>query len=143
MTQNLENKISVWGYILTLTKVKRGALAQIDRIRKTFEEYRQQNLLKIPIAANYYATYLIITLLILFSAIWLGLYLARGITVPIQQLAEATRHISEGNLDFEIGVQASTEGSTILSRSSESRRKTALTSPVARFMPAARMQRTD
>lgn len=109
MTQNLENKISVWGYILTLTKVKRGALAQIERIRKTFEEYRQQNLLKIPIAANYYATYLIITLLILFSAIWLGLYLAKGITVPIQKLAEATRHISEGNLDFEIGVKATDE----------------------------------
>ncbi|NIQ02493.1 MAG: PAS domain-containing protein, partial [Nitrospinaceae bacterium] len=52
---------------------------------------------------SYYITFLLITLLILFSAIWLGFYMARGITIPIQKLAEGTRRIAQGNLDFRIG----------------------------------------
>jgi len=63
----------------------------------------------LPVSANYYITFLLITLLILFSAIWLGFYMARGITVPIQQLAEGTRRIAEGDLNFRIGVRATDE----------------------------------
>ena len=59
----------------------------------------------------YYITFLMITLLILFSAIWLGFYMARGITVPIQQLAEGTRRIAEGDLDFQLGIPAKDEES--------------------------------
>ena len=36
-------------------------------------------------------------------------YMARGITVPIQQLAEGTRRIAEGDLTFRIGVRATDE----------------------------------
>ena len=35
--------------------------------------------------------------------------MARGITVPIQQLAEGTRRITEGDLDFKIGARATDE----------------------------------
>ncbi|MFQ5443440.1 MAG: PAS domain-containing sensor histidine kinase, partial [Nitrospinales bacterium] len=50
-----------------------------------------------------------ITLLILFGAIWLGFYMAKGITIPIQQLAEGTRRIAEGNMNFKINVRANDE----------------------------------
>ncbi len=109
LTETLEGKISIWGYILTLNPVLKSSLRKIETIRNTFEDYQQQSFLKIPVSANYYTTFLLITLLILFSAIWLGFYMARGITVPIQQLAEGTRRITEGDLDFKIGVQATDE----------------------------------
>ena len=35
--------------------------------------------------------------------------MARGITIPIQQLAEGTRRIAEGDLNFKIGVRATDE----------------------------------
>ena len=35
--------------------------------------------------------------------------MARGITIPIQQLAEGTRRITEGDLNFKIGVRATDE----------------------------------
>ena len=38
-----------------------------------------------------------------------GLWLAKGITVPIQQLAKGTRRIAEGDLNFKIAVQANDE----------------------------------
>ena len=78
-------------------------------ISKTSEEYKQLSLLKNPIKLSYIMTLFIITLLIIFSATWFGLYLAKGITVPIQDLAEATRKIAQGNLDHQIDIVADDE----------------------------------
>ena len=114
LTETHEGKISIWGYILTLNPVLKSSLRKIETIRNTFEDYQQQSFLKVPVSANYYTTFLLITLLILFSAIWLGFYMARGITVPIQQLAEGTRRITEGDLDFKIGARATDEIATLV-----------------------------
>ena len=114
LTETIDGKISIWGYILTLNPVLKSSLRKIETIRNTFEDYQQQNFLKVPVSANYYTTFLLITLLILFSAIWLGFYMARGITVPIQQLAEGTRRITEGDLDFKIGARATDEIATLV-----------------------------
>ncbi len=87
-----------------------GDLAEkLSHISKTSEEYRQFNLLKNPIKSSFIVTLFIVTLLIIFSATWFGLYLAKGITVPIQDLAEATNEISGGNLDYHIDVLADDE----------------------------------
>jgi two-component system, NtrC family, nitrogen regulation sensor histidine kinase NtrY len=114
LTETIDGKISIWGYILTLNPILKSSLRKIETIRNTFEDYQQQNFLKVPVSANYYTTFLLITLLILFSAIWLGFYMARGITVPIQQLAEGTRRITEGDLDFKIGARATDEIATLV-----------------------------
>ncbi|MCK9230336.1 MAG: ATP-binding protein [Syntrophales bacterium] len=87
-----------------------GDLAgKLSEISKTSEEYRQFNLLKNPIKWSFIITLSIVTLLIIFSATWFGLFLAKGITVPIQDLAEATDEISRGNLDYHIDVLADDE----------------------------------
>jgi two-component system, NtrC family, nitrogen regulation sensor histidine kinase NtrY len=114
LTETIAGKISIWGYILTLNPVLNSSLRKIETIRNTFEDYQQQSFLKVPVSANYFTTFFLITLLILFSAIWLGFYMARGITVPIQQLAEGTRRITEGDLDFKIGARATDEIATLV-----------------------------
>jgi two-component system, NtrC family, nitrogen regulation sensor histidine kinase NtrY len=109
LKQTVDEKIEIWGYILTLAPIPQNSLGRIEAIRSTFEDYKQQSFLKLPVSGSYYITFLLITLLILFSAIWLGFYMARGITIPIQELAEGTRRIAEGDLNFKIGVHASDE----------------------------------
>src|SRR5438445_2710584 len=52
---------------------------------------------------------LLMTVLILFAAVWTGLFLSKRITVPIEALSEATREISSGNLDHRVHVQAQDE----------------------------------
>jgi two-component system nitrogen regulation sensor histidine kinase NtrY len=52
---------------------------------------------------------LLITVLILFAAVWIGLFLSKRITIPIEALSEATREISAGNLDHRVHVQAQDE----------------------------------
>lgn len=50
-----------------------------------------------------------VTLLLIFSASWLALYVARGITVPIQALAEATDRIAHGDFAHPVEVVAEDE----------------------------------
>jgi len=72
-------------------------------IARSFQEYRQLKILKQPITSNYIVTLVLVTLLVIFCATWLGLYLAKGITVPIQKLAEGTREVAQGNWQYRIG----------------------------------------
>jgi two-component system nitrogen regulation sensor histidine kinase NtrY len=85
---------------------RRGKMAAATR---TFAEYQQLKLFRLPIQASYKMTLLMIALLITFAATWFAFYLARNITTPIQQLAEGTRSIAGGNLDFAITTTASDE----------------------------------
>ena len=76
--------------------------AQVRGIAQAFQEYKQLKLLRQPIKGIYILLFLLMTLVIVFSVTWFGLYLARGITVPIQQLAQGTREVAAGNLDYRV-----------------------------------------
>lgn len=84
-------------------------VAKLEGISKAYEDYNQLKTFKNPIKGGYILSFLIITLLIVFSATWFGFYVARGVTVPIQRLAEGTQAVAQGNLDFTIDVEASDE----------------------------------
>jgi two-component system nitrogen regulation sensor histidine kinase NtrY len=91
---------------------RRGKMSAATR---TFEEYQQLKLFRLPIQASYKMTLVMIALLITFAATWFAFYLARSITTPIQELAEGTRRIAGGNLDVEITTQASDEIGLLIS----------------------------
>jgi PAS domain S-box-containing protein len=48
-------------------------------------------------------------MLLLFSVMWIALFLAKQVTVPIQALAEGTREVSSGNFDYQVPEQAQDE----------------------------------
>jgi len=52
---------------------------------------------------------LFFTLLVLFSAMWVALFLAKQVTVPIQALAEGTREVSAGNFEYQVPEQVQDE----------------------------------
>jgi two-component system nitrogen regulation sensor histidine kinase NtrY len=83
--------------------------ARLRGISQAFQEYKQLKLLKNPIKGIYILLFLLMTLIIVFSATWFGLYLARGITDPIQKLAEGTRAVAAGNLQYKVEVRADDE----------------------------------
>ncbi len=89
--------------------IPQGLVDKMSVISKTSDQYRQMILFKNPIKLNYIITLSIVTLLIIFSATWFGLFLAKGITVPIQDLAQATHRIARGDLDHQITVVANDE----------------------------------
>ncbi|MHB8907440.1 MAG: sensor histidine kinase [Syntrophales bacterium] len=97
------------GFVMASYYFPDGLVDKISVIAKTSEEYRQLTLLKTPIKFGYIITLFIVMLLIIFSATWFGLTLAKGITVPIQDLAEATRKIAQGDLNHQIDIVADDE----------------------------------
>jgi two-component system, NtrC family, nitrogen regulation sensor histidine kinase NtrY len=54
------------------------------------------------------------TVLLLSSVLWLALYLAKQVTVPIQALAEGTREISAGNFEYQVPEQTHDELGTLV-----------------------------
>lgn len=75
------------------------ALAQVN---DSFISYEQLKLFRHELKTVYLLTLAIISALILFAATWIGFYIARQITGPIQRLAEGTKAVARGNYDYRI-----------------------------------------
>src|SRR5204863_15593 len=83
--------------------------ARSRRLTQAFENYNQLRVLKRPLAGVYLSFFLMVTLMILVSATWMGLYMAKRITRPVQMLAAAAREIGAGRLDQRIEPQSNDE----------------------------------
>ncbi len=89
--------VAVVDYYVPKSLTKRAA-----QISQSYEQYKYLTFLKAPVKNSYILTLFLITLVIMFSATWWGFYLSKGITVPIQQLAEGTHEVAQGNWDYKI-----------------------------------------
>ena len=79
------------------------------RISGAYEAYSQLRVLRQPLAGVYLSFFVMITLMILISATWLGVYVAKRITRPVQLLADGARRIGAGHLDHRIEPQSTDE----------------------------------
>jgi two-component system nitrogen regulation sensor histidine kinase NtrY len=84
---------------------------EIDR---SFGEYVRLKIQKNPIKTSYTIALVLVSVLVLFSAMWLSFRLARGITVPIKRLAEGTRAVAHGDWDHRIEVEGEDEMATLV-----------------------------
>jgi len=109
-----QNPREVIGVLVVNYFVPQSLVSRVTEISTAFEEYKQLRMLKNPIKFSYLVTLSLVTLLIIFSATWFGLLLAKGITGPIQNLAEATQKITKGNLDFQITKTSGDEIGTLV-----------------------------
>jgi two-component system nitrogen regulation sensor histidine kinase NtrY len=95
--------------LITTLLVKEETLAQMTAISHGIEGYRQLKYLKGPFKFWLLIVLLIVTMLIIFSAIWFGFYISKGITEPVDKLALATKRIAEGDLEFTIDSRTDDE----------------------------------
>jgi PAS domain S-box-containing protein len=82
------------------------------RVANINEQHKQFHFLKDKIKrikTIYILQLSVVTLLLIFSASWLALYVARNITVPIQALAEATDRVAHGDFSHKVDVLADDE----------------------------------
>jgi two-component system nitrogen regulation sensor histidine kinase NtrY len=100
---------SVVGALVVGSYVPQRLETRLRGISQAFQEYKQLKLLRQPLKGIYILLFLLMTLVIVFSATWFGLYLARGITEPVQMLAEGTRAVAAGHLDYKVQVRADDE----------------------------------
>jgi len=86
--------------LVTSLLVKSEQLARMTNISQGIAGYRQLKHFKDPFKFWLLIILLIVTLLVIFAAIWFGLYISRGITEPLEKLVVATRRVADGDLEF-------------------------------------------
>lgn len=102
------------GVVVVDAYVPESLLAKMEGIARQYTDYRQIKAMENPIKAGAYLFVAVVTVLLLFSATWFGFYVARGITVPIQKLAEGTEAVARGDLNVRIAVKANDEIGTLV-----------------------------
>ena len=90
------------GVVIASDHLAGGPAQHARRITEVYEDHSQLRVLKRPIEGVYLSIFLMMTLMILVSATWTGLYLAKRITRPVQMLAAGAREIGAGRLDHRI-----------------------------------------
>ena len=76
---------------------------QVEDARSRFQEL-QASVDQIRI--NYFSILALTTLAIIFGFVWLGTYIARRITVPLEAVAVGARALADGDLDHRVAVEA-------------------------------------
>lgn len=96
-------------FLVTSVLIPAQRLELMHSISGGIAGYQQLIMLKAPIKFSLIIMLLIITLLVLFGAIWFGFYIARSLTGPIKKLAEATKRVADGDMDFIVEKEADDE----------------------------------
>jgi two-component system nitrogen regulation sensor histidine kinase NtrY len=89
-------------------------VARARSVTDAYETYRQLEVLKQPLSGVYLSFFLMLTLMILVGATWMGLYLAKRISRPIQMLATAANEIGAGHLDHRVEAEANDEFGSLI-----------------------------
>jgi two-component system nitrogen regulation sensor histidine kinase NtrY len=104
----------VEGVVVASTVLSGDLTQHARRISGAYEAYNQLQVLSRPVAGVYLSFFLMTTLMILVAATWLGLYLAKRISRPVQLLADGARRIGTGHLDHRIPAESSDEFGTMV-----------------------------
>jgi two-component system nitrogen regulation sensor histidine kinase NtrY len=104
----------VIGAVVVEHVVSQTVARQSAQVANAFREYRHLKILKQPIKSNYIITMSLVTLVAVFSAVWLGLFLAKKITVPLQKLAAGTREVAQGHWTHRIEGEGEDEVGTLV-----------------------------
>ncbi len=99
----------ILGYIEVGRLIGQDTVAQLEAVKKGFEEYRQLRVFQTPLKTSLLSALFLITLLIIFVSIWFALKLAKSITEPVLMLADATHRVAQGDLNFKLETRGKDE----------------------------------
>ncbi len=87
---------------------------ELTTVKQNLKDQKKLIQLEEPIRTNFTTYLLLFTLLIIFAGIWFSYYLARSIVEPLEILAEGTKRIARGDLDFQIKLEIGDEVGMLL-----------------------------
>lgn len=94
------------GAVVVASYLPAEVMAESKEVERRYTKFRKVQAFKEPIKAVYLSIYALAALLVLFGAVWLSVYLARRITVPLRMVADGAERIASG----ERGVQVALSG---------------------------------
>ncbi|MGC1482668.1 MAG: ATP-binding protein [Candidatus Acidiferrum sp.] len=97
------------GYVVAAYRTSPNFLSRITEIQSQTREYDQEKQDLRALKHQMLLILLFFTVLLLSAVMWVALFLAKQVTVPILALAAGTREISSGNFDYQVPEQAQDE----------------------------------
>ncbi len=73
-----------------------------DTVQSTYAKYRELAYLRKPLKTSFTLTLSLVLLLSLFAAVWAAFYSARRIVAPLQDLAQGTRAVADGDYETQL-----------------------------------------
>ncbi len=95
--------------IVVGTILPRELLQHLDRATAAHAEFQEMKAARGLVTSTTILVFLAITLLILFGAVWTGLFLSRRFTEPLLAVADATQRVAGGDELAEVAVPATDE----------------------------------
>lgn len=97
------------GIIIVEYLIPHKITTNVANIKSAHENYLTLESLKTPLKINYLLILGFLTLIVVFIALWVALRIARGITDPIQSLAQATELVAAGDLTVNVEINREDE----------------------------------
>src|ERR1700719_3697070 len=97
------------GFAVAGYRTSPDVIERLTAIQSQTREYYQEKQDLRALKRQMLEILLLFTVLLLSAVMWLALFLAKQVTVPIQALAEGTREVSSGNFDYQVPEQAQDE----------------------------------
>ncbi len=79
------------------------------RLKEIYEDYLKIEEFKMPLRINFVFILGFLTLMMVFTSIWISIKIARDITIPIQNLAFATEKAASGDLNVHVDINSKDE----------------------------------
>jgi PAS domain S-box-containing protein len=121
------------GAVFASRKIPGDLAAKVDELTENARERATLVSASRVIKVTYLSILFFVTLLLIFCTTWIASYVARGVTVPIQALAEGTQAVAKGNFDHYVSANAEDELAVLIDSFNE----------MARQLAASRMQLED
>ena len=97
------------GFIVAAQRTSPDLLARLTSIESQTQQYYQEKQDLRTLKRQMLLILLLFTVLLLSAVMWVALFLAKQVTIPIQALAEGTREVSTGNFEYQVPEQAQDE----------------------------------
>lgn len=101
-------KGSLHGVVVVTKFLNLAPGSRFDDIVGAYQEFHNNSLVEYPLRSIYFIMLIVMTLVILFAAVWFGFYLARQLAIPLVQLGRATKRVAAGDysqLEIESGSE--------------------------------------
>lgn len=83
------------GAVVVSTFIPLSLISKMDDIAAAYEDFRDVNPLEYPIKSIYLIILVLMTMTILLGATWFGFYLAKQLSVPLEQLGQAAQRVAD------------------------------------------------
>ncbi|MGE0527455.1 MAG: PAS domain-containing sensor histidine kinase [Bdellovibrionales bacterium] len=111
------------GAVVVSTFIPLSLITKMDDVASAYEDFRDVNPLEYPIKSIYLIILVLMTLTIMLGATWFGFYLARQLSVPLEELGQAAQRVAEHDYSPVVLTSGSTEINQLVQHFNQMTRK--------------------